>query len=151
MAAPKEKFRLQSVLDYRSNLVDAARLELSGLQMRCTAEEQRLSELRANERDVIADLYEKQRVVVNVPEVMRLNEHLTVLGQRISNQWSAVQRLRSEMERARGTLLDLTKEMKALEKLKERQAEQDGWETMRAERVETGEVAARRHQMAVVR
>lgn len=149
MASPR--FRLQSVLDYRRNLVDNARLQLSGLQMRCGEEEERLNKLRANERVVIAELYEKQRVVVNVPDVMRLNEHLNVLGQHISNQWSAVQRLRADIERARGTLLELSKEMKALEKLKERQSEEVAWETMRGERVETGEVASRRHQVAVAR
>jgi len=149
MAAPS--FRLQSVLDYRSNLVDSARLQLAGLQMRCTEEEQRLTQLRSNEHDVIDQLHEKQRFVVSVPDVMRLNEHLNVLAARISNQWSAVQRLRAEMDRARGTLLDLTKEMKALEKLQERYADEAARDSMRAERIETGEVAARQHQLAVAR
>lgn len=149
MAVPR--FRLQSVLDYRRNLVDNARLQLASLQMRCASEEERLSQLRASERNVIAEIHERQQGIVKVPEVMRLNEHLNVLARRISDQWSSVQRVRAEMERARGTLLDLTKDMKALEKLQERQLEEAAWETMRVERNETSEIAARRHQMAAAR
>jgi flagellar FliJ protein len=149
MAAPR--FRLQSVLDYRRSLVDNARLQLVGLQMRCAAEEERLNQLRASERRVITEIHDRQSGVVQVPEVMRLNEHLNVLAQRITERWSAIQRLQVEIERARGTLLDLTKDMKALEKLQERQAEEVAWETMRLERSETSEIAARRHQVAVAR
>ena len=149
MGAPK--FRLQSVLDYRRNLVDGARLQLAGLAMRCTTEEERLERLRKSERDVVHEIHERQRSIVDVPEVMRLNEHLNVLAQRISNQWSAVQRLRGEIERARGTLLGLTKDMKALEKLQERQAEELAWAAMRLERSETSEIAARTHQALVAR
>jgi flagellar protein FliJ len=149
MATPR--FKLQSVLDYRRNLVDNARLQLAGLEMRCADEDERLSQLRTSEREVIHEIHERQRNVVNVPDLMRLNEHLNVLAQRISNQWAAVQRLRTEIERARGVLLDLTKDMKALEKLQERQGEELAWETMRVERLETSEVAARRHRMAVAR
>lgn len=147
MTAPR--FRLQAVLDYRRSLVDNARLQLAGLQLRCVDEEERLNTLRAHERHVIAEISERQRSVVSVPDVMRLNEHLNVLAQRISQQWAVVHRLRGDIERARGTLLDLTKDTKALEKLQERQAEEAAWETLRVERRETSEVAAQRHRAAV--
>ena len=67
MAAPS--FRLQSVLDYRSNLVDSARLQLAGLQMRCTEEEQRLTQIedtaRLKQLDALAcyALWREGRVV----------------------------------------------------------------------------------------
>src|SRR5438046_4393197 len=148
---PTSKFRLQSVLDYRQTLIDTARLELSGLHIRCAEEETLLWSLRASERQVIADLSEQQRVIVNMPDVMRLNEHLNVLGRRIGNQWSAVQRIRGEIERVQSTLIELTKAAKALEKLKERHVQEMALDAMRLERAETGEIAARQHQMAVVR
>ena len=85
---PTSKFRLQSVLDYRQTLIDTARLELSGLHIRCAEEEALLWSLRASERQVIADLSEQQRVIVNMPDVMRLNEHLNVLGRRIGVKYA---------------------------------------------------------------
>jgi len=144
-------FRLQSVLDYRRSLVDTARMELASLEVRCGEEEERLTELRVGERNVISQIHEKQRVIVSLPDVMRLNEHLNVLGRRISNQWSALQRIRSEIARTRIRLLELTKDMKAMEKLQERQAEEAAWDTMRQERIETSEVAARHYLTAVAR
>lgn len=138
-------FRLQSVLDYRRSLADQASLELAATRARLAQEEATLVELRSAERAALAQLAEAQRDVQGMGQMLQLLDHLSALSERINAQLTVVQRLQIEVERRREIYLDLTKGVKALEKLRERQAEEHARETQRAERDETAETAARQY------
>lgn len=138
-------FRLQSILDYRRSLADQAKLELAAARTRLAQEESALGELRLAESAALAELAEAQRTVQGMARLLQLLDHLSVLGERINAQVTVVQRLQIEVERRQEIYLDLTKGVKALEKLRERQAEEFVRESQRAERDETAETAARQY------
>lgn len=138
-------FRLQSILDYRRSLADQAKLELAAARTRLAQEESALAELRLAESAALAELAEAQRTVQGMARLLQLLDHLSVLGERINAQVTVVQRLQIEVERRQEIYLDLTKGVKALEKLRERQAEEFVRESQRAERDEMAETAARQY------
>ncbi len=57
-----------------------------------------------------------------------------------------IERCRRETEAAQAQLVELSKEMKALEKLRERQQDEYLQEDARRERAETSELASLRHR-----
>lgn len=142
----KFNFRLQSVLDYRQSLADSARLELTALQMRLSQAESRLAATRDAERLTLQRLELQKRQVLDMPQVMQLLEHLNVLGRRIQQQQRAVEAERVAVDRQQQLYIDLVKEAKTLEKLRERQAAEYAQEQARLDRIETSEYAAQQHR-----
>ncbi|MCC7106575.1 MAG: flagellar export protein FliJ [Chloroflexi bacterium] len=142
MATPD--FRLQSVLDYRQSLVDRSLMELAALQHRQAQEEQRLEALRTAERVACARLEMAHDDILDMPAIRQLNEHLTFLTTRIQQQQTVVQRLRGEVVQLQQALPDLAKDVKALEKLRERKLIEHARHERRLERIESGEIAADR-------
>jgi flagellar export protein FliJ len=142
MATPE--FRLQSVLDYRQSLVDRSLMELAALQHRLVQEEQRLGMLRTAERVACARLELAHEDVLDVPAIRQLHEHLAFLTTRIQEQQTVVQRVRDEVVQLQQALPELAKDVKALEKLRERKLVEHTRHERRLERIEAGEIAADR-------
>ena len=142
----KFNFRLQSILDYRRSLADSARLELTSLQMKLSQAESRLAASRDAERLTLQRLEMQKRQVLDMPLVMQLMEHLNVLGRRVNQQQRAVEEARAAADRQQQLYIDLVKEVKALEKLRERQAVEFAQEQARLDRIETSENAAQQYR-----
>ena len=141
------KFRLQSILDYRSGLVDRVRMEVGALQARQREEELVRERLRAEEGATFVALAELQvGGALDLAEVTRLMGVADALATRIEEQGLVIERCRQEAEAAQARLVELSKEAKALEKLRERQQGEYLQEDARRERAETSELASLRHR-----
>ena len=141
------KFRLQSILDYRAGLVDRARMVVGALQAREREEELVCEQLHAEERATHAMLAALQiGGALDMAELTRLMGAADALATRIEEQGLVIERCRRETEAAQARLVELSKEAKALEKLRERQQEEYLQEDARRERAETSELASLRHR-----
>jgi flagellar export protein FliJ len=141
-------FRLQSVLDYRTSVVDRARLELAALQGRLRDAEDTLAGLQQSVRDAVAELAAAQRAgTLDLPEISRLLEYGQVLDQRIAEQQEVIARRQVDVDAQHEQVVALARDAKALEKLKDRQHEEYQQEDARRERDETSEIAAIRHRL----
>jgi flagellar protein FliJ len=142
----KHNFRLQSVLDYRQTLVDRMRLDLAALQARVQEEVVRLEGFRASERRTLEEVAVEQQRVLDLPRVIQLTEHLDVMNGRIAEQSRVVDSLHREFDRLQESFLTLVKDVKVLEKLRDRQVEEHALEERRLERVEASEIAATQYR-----
>ena len=141
------KFRLQSVLDYRTGLVDRARQELASLQALLRDAELMLEALRQAEREALAELAQAQSATtLNLPLITHLLEYDDIIAQHIVEQQQVIDARRQAVDEQQQQLVALAKDAKALEKLRERQLEEYAQEDARRERIETSEIAAMRHQ-----
>ncbi|MBI3964352.1 MAG: flagellar export protein FliJ [Chloroflexi bacterium] len=142
----KFNFRLQSVLDYRQSLVDRATGELAHAQIVLSQAEERLSRLRHEERATMARLADQERSVLDLPQLLQLQEHLVVLSSRLVDQATAVAHAKAAADEQQARVLELTKDLKALEKLRDRKSEEWQQESRRLEQMEMNELAARQHR-----
>jgi len=127
------RFRLQSVLDYRTGLADRARQELGVLQARVREAEEELAALHRSGKRALQQLGEAQRSkALDFAEITRLLEYGIVLEQQIEAQQQK--------------MIALAKDAKALERLRERQLEEYQQDDIRREQAETSEIASTRHQ-----
>ncbi|HLI26418.1 MAG TPA: flagellar FliJ family protein [Chloroflexota bacterium] len=166
-------FRLQTVLDYRAHLVDRLRLELAALQHRQQEEAARLAALEAAERAALAQLRAQQApspypvppsptgeggageggppgasggTLLDLPRLMQLTEHLNVLAARIAAQRELLAQLAAEEAALLERIVAHQKDVKALEKLRERHLAECALSEARRERVESSELALRQYQ-----
>src|SRR5215210_4452220 len=92
-------FRLQSVLDYRENLVDRARMELAAMQSLLRDAEETLDALQQAEREGLDELAAAQRnTTLDLPDITRLLEYIQAVGERIVEQRELIVRRRQDVE-----------------------------------------------------
>jgi len=140
-------FRLQNVLDYRSSLADRARQELGVLQASLREAEGRLVALQRAEQRVLRSLDHSQTsAMLDVAEITRQLEYGEVLATQIVVQRGVVAERQKAVDIQHEKLVALSKDAKALEKLRERQVEEFQQEDGRREQAETSEIASVRHQ-----
>ncbi len=140
-------FRLQSVLEYRTGLVDRARQELVTLQARLREEEAVLVALQHAERMALRQLGSAHAsAMLDLVEITQLLEYGEVLATRIVQQKLVIGQCQQVVDTQQQVVIGLAKDAKALEKLRERQLEEYQQEDARRERVETSEIASTRHQ-----
>ena len=141
------KFRLQSILDYRAGLVDRAWMEVGALQAREREEELVRERLQAEEQATHAMAAALQvGGALDLAELTRLMGAADALATRIEEQGLVIARCCRETDEAQVRLVELSKDAKALEKLRERQQEEHLQDDARRERAETSELASLRHR-----
>lgn len=141
------RFRLQSVLDYRTGLADRARQELGVLQARVREAEEELAALHRSEQRALQQLGEAQRAkALDFAEITRLLEYGIVMEQQIETQRQVIAQRQQEADAQQQKVIALAKDAKALEKLRERQLEEYQQDDIRREQAETSEIASTRHQ-----
>ena len=141
------RFRLQSVLDYRAGLADRARQELGVLQAHLREAQDELARLLAAEQDGLRQLGEAQLTVpMDMTEIGYLLEYGLVLAQRIVGQREAIAERQRAVDEQHLKVVELAKDARALEKLRERQLEEHDQDENRRDQAEMGEIASTRHQ-----
>lgn len=142
-------FRLQSVLDYRTGLVDRARMELAALQARVADAEATLGTLQNAEQVALRELGLSQgATTLDLSQITLLLEYSEVLTDRIQQQRQVVEQRRQDADVQHQVMIGLLKDAKAIEKLRERQEEEYQQEDHRRDLAEMSEVASVRHQRA---
>ena len=140
-------FRLQNVLDYRASLADRARQELGVLQARVREAEEALAALRRSEQRAFQQLGAAQATqTLDLAEITRLLEYGLVMDQQIEAQYQVIAQRQQEADAKQQQVIALSKDARALEKLRERQLEQFQQDDARREQAETSEIASTRHQ-----
>ena len=148
---PGFTFRLQNVLEYRASLADRARQELGVLQARVREAQEELATLHRFEQRALHALEDAQSTTaLDLAEITRLLEYGEVLTARIGQQHREIAQRQQAADAQQERVIELAKDAKALEKLRERQLEEYQQEDARREQTETSEIAASRHQRAQV-
>lgn len=119
----KFQFGLRPVLEHRKRVEEEKLQIFAQCQREFQAAEEELERLNGEFKSHSSTLREEHRTLAT--EELRWHyAHLEYLDRRITMQHAAVSERRSEMERARGILLEASKERKAIEKLKTRKLEE---------------------------
>lgn len=135
------EFRLQTKLDITGRQEDIARVEVAEKQKAYQCALDKLESLIQYMEDLHRMLRQKNRSSLSVQEVIAVKEYQGVLKERISDQKKVVKQAESELEEAQQVLLEIMKERKTLDRLREREYFEYLCEVMRQEQNQIDEVA----------
>jgi len=122
---PALKFKLQSVLDYREQIVDLRQGELVELEQKLQAEQLVLAALRERIADLADDIRESQEAGnLNCTELNYKLAYMEQLEEREEAQVARVQECRRLREAKRLELMQAAQDKQVLEKLKDRHLEE---------------------------
>lgn len=117
----KDSFRLQSILNYKTGLVDNLETELAQLRHIEKTEEETLTHLEQVEKDHAASLTEKQQSKMINPHTINLHQkYLQFLQNHVDRQKVRVAEAKDNTKEKRQELIKIMQAQKTLEKLKEK-------------------------------
>ena len=138
------KFNLEKVLEYRCQLEDAAKQELTKAQLEHRAQEQLVQNILTRQQEHEAAYFANP--VLSAEELWLWKNFKERLLLDLSQARIVLQELALRLETARLNLVARAKDRKLLEKLKENQAEKHAREAGLKEQAEFDEMATIRHQ-----
>ena len=141
----KFKFRLQKVLEMRTQREQLLQRQYNELRKQAELEKMRLLKLIQDQETAREELSAKQRGTIAINEVMDYLAYLEVLKHDIERQTVVLREAEERAEEARQELLRASQEKKAVEKLKEKQFEEFQKEQQRLEVVFLDEVSSSRY------
>lgn len=119
--AESTQFRLQSVLDFKSSLVENLETEFAQLKLAHTQATEVLGNLeRAAQRQSDILLREQQQGLLNCQAIHLHQKYLDYLNDNVSRQKLRVEEAHRQMENKRLELVEMMKDKKTLENLRER-------------------------------
>ncbi|HID95620.1 MAG TPA: flagellar export protein FliJ [Candidatus Latescibacteria bacterium] len=113
-------FRLQKIMEFRQHKEEAGERELALAKTELGREETKLLRLNHKRDGCRKEILKKNNSKVDVPEILVHYTYLSKLAKEISAQTIQVDKLKDNVEEKRRILLELFKEKKILEALRER-------------------------------
>lgn len=132
-------------MDIKYKLEEQAKQEFSAAQNRYLEETQRLEEFRERKEAYLVEMREYAKERLNVLELERCNQAVSVMEEKIREQKEIVFRAMAEVDKARSKLNQCMQERKTHEKLKEHQFEEFLQELNAEERKEIDELVSYRY------
>jgi len=141
----KFSFRLQSVLNVKSQQEDNLKNELGKAIRKLEAEKHKLSKLEDDFNNLIAKFNEKAKKTT-VKKLIEYNEYLSLLTSKIKFQKENVNCAALNVDKVREGLLQAVKERQILEKLKEKKKEEFLLEQKKLEQKTNDEIVSYSHK-----
>lgn len=138
------KFKLQTVLDYRLQLEDQAKLVLARIQRKYQAQVGIVKGIEQRIEDTECEYCSRE--VLSAAEVWLWQACRDNLNRELEQAQVVLSELAKELQKARTYAIERSKERKLLEKLKENQAEKHVKEDALAQQKEFDETATLRFQ-----
>ena len=115
-----DDFRLQTVLNYKSHMVDAIEMEFARLKLAHKHEEAMLVALQETEEHEAETLRQRQTGLLDCSEIVLRQDHLHSLQDHVVQQNDRVHEAAQRVGCKREELVETMQDHEALEKLRER-------------------------------
>jgi flagellar export protein FliJ len=126
-------FRLQPVLDYKSNMVDTLELEFAQLKLTHKDQVEILNQLELAHSQEMDSLQGQQCGALDCQSILLRQQYLQVLEKQVNLQRERVKRAEANVNTKRSELVEMIKGQKTLEKLQANHIENEKIETRRRE------------------
>lgn len=114
------KFSLEAILSLKEQKLEALKQELASLKVTLAEEEEELEGLRGRRRQYLKELRAKQKEGLSPHDILRYEDFLSDLEDRIHLQRKRVEHLRRQLEQKRQEAILASQELKMVQKLKEK-------------------------------
>lgn len=111
-------FRLESVLNFKSGLVDTLEMEFAQLKAAHQYELNSLSRLEQIKNQQIDALHQQQQGMLDCYTIQLSHQYLDTLGNMVTQQASRAEEIKRQMEAKREELVKSMQDQEALEKLR---------------------------------
>ena len=119
----KFRFSLETVLDYKNQVLDTLQTEHGAILAQIRAQEKVIEDLEAEHRRSDDDFTQRKMEGINVLDAMGFETYLRSLERKLQEEYHKLERLRKREEEKRAQVVEARKETATIEKLKEHKLE----------------------------
>ena len=116
----KFRFSLETVLDYKQEVLSALQTEHATVLARVHAQEELLEELENYYRELDAEFTERKLEGITILDAMQYEQYLRATERQIEEAVEILERLRAEAEAKRLEVVEAKKDTSSIEKLREK-------------------------------
>lgn len=116
----KFRFSLETVLDYKQEVLSALQTEHATILARVHAQEELLEELENYYRELDAEFTERKLEGITILDAMQYEQYLRATERQIEEAVEILERLRAEAEAKRLEVVEAKKDTSSIEKLREK-------------------------------
>ena len=116
----KFRFSLETVLDYKRQVLDSLQIEHGAIQARVRAQEERLRVLEGQHLDLDQEFSRRKLEGISILEAMKYEQYLRAAERAIEEAEAALADLRRQEEAKRAEVVEAKKETSSIEKLREK-------------------------------
>lgn len=144
----KFKFSLETVLDYKQQVLDSLRTEHGAILAQLRAQEEVLRRLEEQYRELNADFSRRKMEGMTICEALGFEQYLRMEEHRIEKETEHLHEIQKREEAKRQEVLDAKLETSSIEKLRERKL--DGYQkaVQKAEELQIDEFVSTARAMA---
>ena len=119
----KFRFSLETVLDYKNQVLDAIRAEHAAILAQVRAQEQVVENLEKEHRQVDGEFSRRKLEGITVLDALNYEQYLRSLEREIQTEYYKLAKLRKQEEAKRAQVVEARQETATIEKLKEHKLE----------------------------
>ena len=116
----KFRFSLETVLDYKQEVLSALQTEHAAILARVHAQEDLLEELENYYSELDAEFTERKLEGITILDAMQYEQYLRAMEREIQEAVLELERLRQEEEAKRAQVVEAKKDTSSIEKLREK-------------------------------
>ena len=116
----KFRFSLETVLDYKQQVLDALQAEHGAILARVQAQEQVLEDLEQQHRDLDAEFTQRKLEGITILDAMQYEQYLRATERQIEEAVEILKQLQAEAEAKRLEVVEAKKDTSSIEKLREK-------------------------------
>ena len=116
----KFRFSLETVLDYKQEVLSALQTEHATILARVHAQEELLEELENYYRELDVEFTERKLEGITILDAMQYEQYLRATERQIEEAVEILERLRAEAEAKRLEVVEAKKDTSSIEKLREK-------------------------------
>ena len=144
----KFKFALETVLDYKQQVLDALRTEHGTILAQLRAQEETLRQLEEQYRELSADFAQRQMTGMTISEALGFEQYLRMAEHRIDKETAKLQEIQKQEEAKRRQVVDAKLDTSSIEKLREKKLESYHKAVQKAEELQIDEFVSTSRAMA---
>ena len=119
----KFRFSLETVLDYKNQVLDAIRAEHAAILAQVRAQEQVVENMEKEHRQVDGEFTQRKLEGLTVLDALNYEQYLRSLEREIQTEYYKLAKLRKQEEAKRAQVVEARQETATIEKLKEHKLE----------------------------
>ena len=144
----KFRFSLETVLDYKQEVLSALQTEHAAILARVHAQEDLLEELENYYSELDAEFTERKLEGITILDAMQYEQYLRATERQIEEAVEILERLRAEAEAKRLEVVEAKKDTSSIEKLKEKKLDAYRKSVQKAEEATIDEFVMTQRAMA---
>jgi len=116
----KFRFPLETVLDYKQQVLDALQVEHGAILAQIRAQETKIEEMETAYRQLNGEFARRKLEGITIVDAMKYDQYLRAMERQLEDAYKHLELLKQQAEKKRREVVEAKKETSSIEKLREK-------------------------------